>query len=115
MHLEVGSLAESVTVEATTVKVQTADATIARSVTLRDIDTLPQLGRGPLALVAFVPGASVNPGAASTAPARAPTTLASMASDANDAVVPRLGLSLTSVNTDSVEEFRLITNGSKAE
>ncbi|PJF45604.1 MAG: TonB-dependent receptor, partial [Candidatus Thermofonsia Clade 3 bacterium] len=35
--------------------------------------------------------------------------------DANDAVVPRLGLSLTAFNVDSIEEFRVITNGGKAE
>jgi hypothetical protein len=35
--------------------------------------------------------------------------------DVNDSVVPRLGLSLTANNTDSVGEFRMVTNGGKAE
>jgi hypothetical protein len=35
--------------------------------------------------------------------------------DVNDAVLPRLGLTMNANNTDSVEEFRIITNGAKAE
>src|SRR5207253_1134160 len=35
--------------------------------------------------------------------------------DVNDASTPRLGLTLNANNTDSVEEFRIITNGAKAE
>jgi hypothetical protein len=117
--LEIGQVTETVTVEATAVKVQTSEGSVGRSVTLKDIDTLPQLGRGPLSLVAFLPGASVNPGDTTftringTRQGSNNTRLDGI--DANDAVVPRLGLSLTSVNTDSVEEVRLITNGSKAE
>jgi hypothetical protein len=119
VRMEVGSVSESVTVEASAVRVQTSDAVIGRSVTLRDIDTLPQLGRGPLSLVAFVPGASVNPGDTTftriNGTRQGSNNVRLDGIDANDAVVPRLGLSLTSVNTDSVEEFRIITNGSKAE
>src|SRR5437868_1485417 len=44
LKLEVGTVTDTVTVEATAVRVQTGDATIQRAVTLRDIDTLPQLG-----------------------------------------------------------------------
>ena len=35
--------------------------------------------------------------------------------DVNDAVAPRLGLSMTANNTDSVGEFRMVTSGGKAE
>jgi hypothetical protein len=119
VRLEVGSVAESVTVEASALRVQTTDAQIGRQVTLRDIDTLPQLARGPLALVAFVPGASVNPGDTTftriNGNRQGSNNVKLDGIDANDAVVPRLGLSLTSVNTDSVEEFRIVTNGGKAE
>lgn len=45
VQLEVGSPAESVTVEASAIRVNTSDAQVGRSVTLRDIDTLPQLAR----------------------------------------------------------------------
>src|SRR5262249_41516534 len=50
VKLELGTVAENVTVEATAVRVQTGEATIQRAVTLRDIDTLPQLGRNPISL-----------------------------------------------------------------
>src|SRR3979409_1965927 len=44
--LEVGAVTESVVVEANAVRVQVADAQISRVITLRDIELLPQLGRG---------------------------------------------------------------------
>lgn len=119
VQLEVGSLAESVTVEASAIRVNTSDAQVGRSVTLRDIDTLPQLGRNPMALVPYTPGVSINPGDNSfsrvngTRQGSNNTRLDGI--DANDSVVPRLGLSLTAFNVDSIEEFRVITNGGKAE
>ncbi|MGC8761827.1 MAG: carboxypeptidase regulatory-like domain-containing protein [Bryobacteraceae bacterium] len=119
VQLEVGSLAESVTVEASAIRVNTSDAQVGRSVTLRDIDTLPQLARNPMALVPYTPGVSIDPGDSSfsringTRQGSNNTRLDGI--DANDAVVPRLGLSLTAFNVDSIEEFRVITNGGKAE
>jgi hypothetical protein len=117
--LEVGSVTESISVEASAVVVNVSDATIAKTINLKAIDTLPQLARNPLALVSLSPGVSIDPGDASfsringTRQGANNTRLDGI--DANDAVTPRLGLSLTSVNTDSIEEVRLITNGSKAE
>ena len=35
--------------------------------------------------------------------------------DVNDAVVPRLGLSMTANNSDSVGEVHIVTSGAKAE
>ncbi|MCX6613332.1 MAG: TonB-dependent receptor [Acidobacteria bacterium] len=117
--LEVGAVSESISVEANAVNVNVSDATIARTVNMKSIDTLPQLGRSPLSLVAFVPGASVDP----SDPTFTRINGARQGSnnsrldgiDVNDAVVPRLGLSMTAVNTDSLEEVRIITNGGKAE
>lgn len=119
VSMEVGAVSESIAVEANAVNVNVSDATIARTVNLKSIDTLPQLGRSPLSLVAFVPGASVDP----SDPTFTRINGARQGSnnsrldgiDVNDAVVPRLGLSLTAVNTDSLEEVRIITNGGKAE
>ena len=119
VSLEIGAITESVSVEADAVAVNVSDATIGRTVNLRGIDTLPQLGRSPLSLVAFVPGASVDP----SDPTFTRINGARQGSnnsrldgiDVNDAVVPRLGLSMTAVNTDSLEEVRIITNGGKAE
>ncbi|MDX2150882.1 MAG: TonB-dependent receptor [Bryobacteraceae bacterium] len=119
IRLEVGSLTEAVTVEAEAVRVNTSDAQIGRSVTLRDIATLPQLGRGPLAIAVFAPGMSINPGDVTftrvNGTRQGSNNVRLDGIDANDAVVPRFGLSMTSVNTDSVEEMRVITNGGKAE
>lgn len=119
VNMEIGQVSESIAVEANAVNVNVSDATIARTVNLKSIDTLPQLGRSPLSLVAFVPGASVDP----SDPTFTRINGARQGSnnsrldgiDVNDAVVPRLGLSMTAVNTDSLEEVRIITNGGKAE
>jgi Carboxypeptidase regulatory-like domain/TonB-dependent Receptor Plug Domain len=121
LKLEVGTLAETVTVEASNVRVQTSEATIQRAVTLRDIDTLPQLGRNPIALATFQPG--VQLGTSPNDPSFARINGQRQGSnnntldgiDVNDAVLPRVGLALNAVNTDSVEEFRIITSGAKAE
>src|SRR5579872_156931 len=123
VKLEVGQTTESVQVEATNVAVQTTESSISRVITMRDIDTLPQLGRTPITLSAFQPGVSYG-GAGSQGDVTFSrvngqrqgsnnTTLDGI--DVNDAVVPRLGLSLTANNTDSVGEFRIITQGAKAE
>jgi hypothetical protein len=86
---------------------------------LKDIDTLPSLGRTPITLAVYQPGIQVNPGDVSYSRVSGQrlgsnnTTLDGI--DVNDAVVPRLGLSMTANNTDSVGEFRIITQGAKAE
>ena len=121
VKLEVGAVTDSLTVEASAVTVQTTDATISRAVTLRDIATLPQLGRGPIALATYQPG--VQLGTSPNDPSFARINGSRQGSnnntldgiDVNDAVSPRLGLTLNANNTDSIEEFRIITNGAKAE
>ncbi len=120
VKLEVGAVADSVTVEAGSVRVQTAEATVQRAITLRDIDNLPQLARNPIALATYQPGVQIgNPGDPSFGRVNGMrqgsnnSTLDGV--DVNDAVNPRLGLALNATNTDSIEEFRIITNGAKAE
>jgi hypothetical protein len=121
VKLEVGTVTETLTVEADSVRVQTTEATIQRAVTLRDISTLPQLARNPVALATFQPGVQLgtSPNDASFARINGMrqgsnnNTLDGI--DVNDAVSPRLGLTLNANNTDSIEEFRIITNGAKAE
>src|SRR5258708_1285317 len=121
LKFEVATLTETVTVEASNVRVQTSEATIQRAVTLRDIDTLPQLGRNPIALATYQPG--VKLGTSRNDPRFARVNGQRQGSnnntldgiDVNDAVLPRIGLALNAVNTDSVEEFRIITSGAKAE
>lgn len=116
-----GPVTESVTVDANAVRVQTTDASIARSVSMRDLDSLPQLLRSPLSLANFLPGVVFTP---STSGANvsmvngtrqgANNTLLDGV-DVNDPIVPFLHGVTLGTNTDSVEEFRIITNGAKAE
>ncbi len=119
IKLEVGAAAESVTVEANTVTVQTAQAQISRAVNMKDIDTLPQLGRTPIILAAYQPGVSTDAGDPTFSRvngARQGSNNARLDGiDINDSVVPRLGLSLTANNTDSIGEFRIILQGGNAE
>ena len=119
-QLEVGQVTETVVVEAEAVRVQTTDAQLGRSVTLRDIDTLPQLGRSPVNLAVFSPGVQISNAGDTTysnvngqRQGANNTTLDGIG--VNDAVAPRFGLAMTANNTDSVGEIRIITNGAKAE
>lgn len=119
VKLQVGAASETVEVKATEVQVQTTDAQLSNAITMREIDTLPSLGRTPVTLAVFQPGVQVNPGDTSFSRVNGQrqgsnnSTLDGI--DVNDSVVPRLGLSLTSNNTDSVQEFRIVTEGGKAE
>ena len=125
--LEVGQLTEVVEVTANTVNVQTTDSQVANSVTIKEIETLPQLARTPITLAIFQPGVQVNPQANGSS-SGADYSFAHVNGlrqgsnnnsldgiDVNDSVAPRIGLSLTANNTDSVEEARVITDGGKAE
>ncbi len=117
--LVVGSTAQVVDVVANQVTVQTSESAISRAITIKDIDTLPQLGRTPITLAVYQPGVQINPGDTSYSRVSGQrlgsnnTTLDGI--DVNDSVVPRLGLSMTANNTDSVGEFRIVTQGAKAE
>lgn len=121
IKLEVGAVTEVMTVEASSVRVQTTEATIQRAITLRDIDTLPQLARNPIALATYQPGVQIGNSPNDPSFARVNglrqgsnnNTLDGI--EVNDPVLPRLGLTLNATNVDSIEEFRIITNGAKAE
>jgi Carboxypeptidase regulatory-like domain len=125
VKLEVGKLTEVVEVAANAVTVATTDAQVSAAVTMRDIDTLPQLARTPITLAIFQPGVQISQNGSNTGTDTSYSRVNGMRQgsnnstldgiDVNDAVAPRLGLSLTANNTDSVEEFRVVTEGGKAE
>ena len=119
VKLEVGAVTEAVTVEANAVSVTTTDTQLTRAIDLRDIDTLPQLARTPITLAAFQPGVQTNAGDPSYSRVNGLRMGANNSKldgiDINDSVVPRLGLSLTANNTDSIGEFRMVLGGGKAE
>jgi hypothetical protein len=120
VKIEVGPTTEAISVEAKTVVIQTGESQVSRAVTLRDIDTLPALGRTALAIAPYAaPGFAVYASDSSYSRINGArqgsnnTTLDGI--DANDAVAPRFGLSMTATNTDSLGEVRIITSGGKAE
>jgi hypothetical protein len=120
MKLEIGSVVEAVTVEANALRVQTADAQLSNIVTLRDIETLPQLGRSPMNLAVFNTGIQIDVSSGYSYSRvnglRQGSNNATLDGiEVNDPVVPRLGLSMTPNTTDTVAEFRMVTNGGKAE
>src|SRR5262249_40850511 len=113
------SITDTVTVEANAVAVQTTDSQVSRAVNLRDIDTLPQLARTPITLAAFQPGVQTNPGDVTFSRVNGLRSGSNNSKldgiHVNDSVVPRLGLSLTANNVDSIGEFRMVMGGGKAE
>ncbi|MCU1330335.1 MAG: hypothetical protein JWN34_5705 [Bryobacterales bacterium] len=122
LRLEVGQTTESVNVEASSITVQTTDSQISSAVLLRDIEVLPQLGRSPIALAIFQPGVQIDVRAGQDSTFSHVNGLRQGSNNAkldgvdiNDSLVPRLGLSLTANNSDSVAEFRVVTEGGKAE
>lgn len=125
--LEVGQVTEVLEVKANAVSVQITDSQLNQSVTLSDVETLPQLGRTPITLAIFQPGIQVNPQADGSS-AGADYSFAHVNGlrqgsnnntldgiDVNDSVTPRMGLSLTANNTDSISEARIVTDAGKAE
>jgi hypothetical protein len=123
--LDIGKMTEVVEVAANAVAVTTADAQVSAAVTIRDINNLPQLARQPIALTYFQPGVAISQNGSNAGADYSYSHINGMRQgsnnntldgiDVNDAVAPRLGLAMTANNTDSVEEFRVVTEGGKAE
>ena len=125
VKLEIGQVSETIEVAATALSVATTDAQLANAVTMREIDTLPQLARTPITLAIFQPGVQISQNGSNTGTDTSFSHVNGLRQgsnnstldgiDVNDAVAPRLGLAMTANNTDSVEEFRMVTEGGKAE
>jgi hypothetical protein len=123
--LEVGRVSETVEVKANAVAVATTDSQVAAAVTVSELGVLPQLARQPIALVYFQPGVQISQNGSNAGADYSFSRVNGMRQgsnnntldgiDVNDSVAPRLGLAMTANNTDSVEEFRVVTAGGKAE
>jgi len=116
--LELGDVATTLEVQASAseTRVQTADAQISRIVTMREIDTLPQLNRDPMILANLQPGAAYNSDFTRIDGTRQGSSNITVDGiSANEATEPRLGYSVNANNTDSIGEFRIVLNGGKAE
>lgn len=118
VKLQVGNAAESVTVDASTPIVQTTDSQIGTVVTLKAVDNLPSVARTPITLALLQPGVEIDVRAGQDASyshingqrqGSNNSTLDGI--DVNDSVAPRLGLSLTANNNDSVEQVSVLTSG----
>ena len=118
VKLQVGSSGDSVTVDASTPSVQTTDSQIGTAITMKEVENLPNVARTPITLALLQPGVEIDVRAGQDASfshingqrqGSNNTTLDGI--DANDSVAPRLGLSLTANNTDSVEQVSVLTSG----
>jgi Carboxypeptidase regulatory-like domain/TonB dependent receptor len=122
VKLEVGQTSESVSIEASSAVVQTTDSAVSRAINIKEVELLPQLNRTPITLAIFQPGVQIDVRAGQDSSFSHVNGLRQGSNnsqldgvDINDSVAPRLGLSLTANNTDSVGEFRVVTAGGTAE
>ncbi len=98
------------------VRIQTADAQIQRVITLKELDTLPQISRNPLQLATFSPGVQMDGEFSRVNGTR--NSSSNVKQDGIltvDPVYPRLGHTLSRINLDAISEVRVILNGAKAE
>jgi len=119
VRLELGNKQDLIVVEAAEERVQVTDAQVARAVTLRDIEVLPQLLHVPITLSIFSAGVQVDTNLFAysrvngTRQGSTNTRLDGI--DVNDNSNPNLFLSNIKNNSDSIGEFRIVTGGGKAE
>jgi hypothetical protein len=118
IHLEIGPLADTITVQFSQTAVETSEAQGGHSVSFREIEVLPQLERYPITLALFQPGVQVVGGNVMSSRVngtrRGSNAIKLDGVDATDPWAPNLLWSLFAT-TDSTQEFRIITYGAKAE
>ncbi|MGI8991836.1 MAG: carboxypeptidase regulatory-like domain-containing protein [Bryobacteraceae bacterium] len=121
LTLEVGSAAETVSVEATAEALQTNTATIGDVVTQKAIQDLPLNGRNPLTLITLEPGVvqRSNGGAGSGIHVNGSRDRAYNVTidgiEANESTVPNPVSNLYRLNPDNVEEYKVTTNNATPE
>jgi hypothetical protein len=126
LRLEVGALAETVTVRSTTPNLETASVTLGQVVDTRQILDLPLNGRDAMSLAALAPGVipqDVAPGSAvqlgNTVPGvnGANFSTSGVTVDGGSNSTPRgtTYMMIYSPNVDSIAEFRVQTNSMSAE
>jgi hypothetical protein len=119
--MEIGDVAETVTVVGNAVEVQSNTATIGNVVDQRTIETLPLNGRNPLTLVLLEPGVVQRSfgGAGSGTHINGSRDRAFNVTidgiDANESSVPNPVSNLYRLNPDNVQEFKVTTNNATAE
>ncbi len=121
VDLDVGNVAETVTVQSEGIAVQTNTATLGNVIDQRTIETLPLNGRNPLTLVLLEPGVVQRSfgGAGSGVHINGSRDRAFNVTidgiDANESSVPNPVSNLYRLNPDNVQEFKVTTNNATAE
>jgi hypothetical protein len=91
--LKLGSITEEVVVESRTEHVQVSDAQVVRVIPLKEIGSLPLLGRSPIALSLFAPGIQMDPSDPTVSRVngtrQGSTNSRTDGIDANDSLTPR--------------------------
>jgi len=119
--LEIGSVEETVTVQAEGVTVQSNTATIGNVVDQKTIENLPLNGRNPLTLVLQEPGVvqrssnAAGSGVHINGSRDRAFNVTVDGIDANESSVPNPVSNLYRLNPDNVQEFKVTTNNATAE
>jgi hypothetical protein len=117
--LERGGPTEAAKEEALRERVRSGESEISGAVPRRALENLPLLDRNPIALAAFQPGVQIRGGDAGSSrvngTGQGSNNLTLDGVNVNDPVDPRLGLSMTALSADSIEQFRVVANGGSAE
>ena len=119
--MEVGSVSETITVQADAISVQTNTATLGNVVDHRTLESLPLNGRNPLTLLLLEPGVVQRSfgGAGSGVHINGSRDRAFNVTidgiDANESSVPNPVSNLYRLNPDNVQEFKTTTNNATAE
>jgi hypothetical protein len=115
--LEIGSAADTVSVEASADILQTNNATLGNVVERKAIEALPLNGRNPLNLLFYEPGVVQRSGN-SISVNGSRTTAVNVTIDgieANESTVPNPTNNIYRLNPDNVQEFKVTTSNPSAE
>lgn len=119
--LQVGTVAETVEVQATYERIETTHAMLSNVVSRREIVELPLNGRNPLALITLQPGLVQRTGGAAGSGThvfgsrdRAHNVTVD-GIDANESSVPNPQSNLYRLNPDNVQEYRVVTHNATPE
>lgn len=117
--LETGTGTEPTVTESAPTQIQNRDSQMTGTVTRNEIEALPLLTRDPLTLSAYQPGVQFAPGnvgSSSVNGARAASSAVMLDGiEVTNVNAPGLGSTLLGVNTDTVEQFRVVTAGAAAQ
>ncbi len=124
IKLEIGSTGEKVEVEASYERLDTTSAMISDVMDQRSIEALPLNGRNPLNLIALEPGivqranSTTSSGSTGTHVNGGRSNASNLTLDGidiNEISVPNPQKNVYNLNTDNVQEFRVVTHNGTAE